>query len=327
MKFFSRRSGLTLAVLGLVFGFAAPAAAQDWPRAKPITIVVPYAAGGGADAVSRLLANDISKCIGQQVLVDNKPGANGNLGTAIVARAAPDGYTVLLVPPNPVINSKLLYKSLPYDPDRDLTPIMKLVESPFAMMAYPGKYQDIQGLLAYAKANPNMVNVGTNGNGASGHLLGLMIEASTGVRFNMVPYKGSGQMISEIMTGRLDMTVDYPSPYLGQIESKGIRVLATLGDTRSPFMPDAPTMKEIGYPAVQGTGWFGLHGPKGLPDELVTRLQRAFNESLQTPAVSQQLATMGYSVVASTPAELKALMRSESAKLAILIKNANISLD
>jgi tripartite-type tricarboxylate transporter receptor subunit TctC len=321
----SRRAAVFGVLAGLA-GLSMPAIAQEWPR-KPITIIVPYNAGGGADAVSRLLAFELTKRLGQQVLVDNRPGANGNLGTAMVARAAPDGYTLLLIPPNPIINSKLLYKSLPYDPERDLTPIMKLVESPFAVMAYPPKHPDIQSLLAFAKAHPGELNVAVAGNGSSGHLLALMIAASAGVRFNIVPYKGSGQMVSEIVSGRIDMTVDYPSAYLGQIEAGHIRVLATLGETRSQFLPDAPTMKESGYPDVLGTGWFSLHGPRGLPDELVTRLQKAFSDALRTPAIVSQLATLGYSVVPGTPAELRALIGSETARLAALIKDANISLE
>jgi len=325
MRFSNRRTALVLGVSGVLAGFAPLGSAQDFPR-KQITIVVPYAAGGGADAVARLLAADITKKIGHQVLVDNRPGANGHLGTGLVARAAPDGYTLLLVPPNPIVNSKLLYKKLPFDAERDLAPVSKLVESPFAIMAYPARYPDIQSLIAYAKANPGKVNVGTNGNGASGHLLGLAIEANTGARFNMVPYKGSAQMVGELMTGRIDMTVDYPSAYLGQIEAKSIRVLATLGNTRSPFLPNAPTMKEAGF-GVEGVGWFGLYAPKGVPADLQNRLNSLFKESLQTPTVATQLAAMGYGVVASTPAELEAYIQSESAKLAVLVKAANISLD
>ncbi len=324
MKTNLRQAWVLLGLLLLVLGFAGKGFAQEWPS-KSITVVVPYAAGGNADSVARLLAQELSRRMGQPVLVENRAGVNGNVGTAAVARAAPDGYTLLLTPQNPIVNSKLLYKSLPYDPDRDLTPIMKLVESPFAIMAYPAKYPDLQSLIASAKAHPGQLNAAITGSGSSGHLLTLMVEAATGVRFNYVPYKGSGQVVTEIMTGRIDLAVDYPSSYVGQIKSKGVSVLATLGKARSPFLPDAPTMQESGFPPVDGVGWFGLLGPAGLPGALVDRLQRAFSEALHVPEVKARLGELGYTVVPGTPAELRALMTAESNRLEAVIKNANIT--
>jgi tripartite-type tricarboxylate transporter receptor subunit TctC len=326
MKNHLRRAALLLSTIGLLAGLSAPGAAQDWPR-KPVVIVVPYAAGGGADAVARLLANDVSKRLGQPVVVENRPGAGGNVGTAAVARALPDGYTLLLVPPGPIVNSKLLYKNLPYDPDRDLTPIMRLVESPFAVVAFPGKFPDMKSLVAFAKAHPGELNASTVGNGSSSHLLALLIAAETGGEFNIVPYKGTGQMITEIIAGRIDLTLDYPGAYVGHLEAKTVRILATLGSERSPHLPDVPTMKEIGYPAVQASGWFSLHAPRDLPERIVTQVHRAFEAALREPEVVRQLTAMRYSAVPSTQAELKEQMRVESALMARLVRDAKISLD
>jgi len=302
-------------------------AQTTWP-AKPVSIVVAYAAGGGSDAVARLLAQELGPRLGQQVVVENRPGAGGNIGTAAVAKGAPDGHLLLLTPPGPIINSKLLYKSLPYDPDRELVPVARLVESPFAILVRPDfPAADLRELVAWAKANPGKLNVGTVGNGSTGHLLNLLIEHHTGTRFNIVPYKGSSQVITDLMAGRLDMTVDYPSTYVGQIESRKVRPIGTLGTTRHELLPGVGTFSEAGFQGVEATGWFALMAPRGTPPAVIQRLQKEVSEVLAQPETKAKLVPLGYSPAVLSADATRQLIERESQRLGAIVKAANLSLD
>jgi len=312
----------------LIVLLAGPALAQAWPTARPITLVVAYAPGGGADAVARLITVELGKKLGQSIVIDNRPGAGGNIGTASVARAAPDGYTLLLTPPGPIINSKLLYKSLPYDPERDLAPVMKLVESPFAVLVRPDfPAKNLTELIAYARAHPGKLNVGTVGVGSTGHLLNLMVEHHTKTQFNIVPYKGSGQVVTDLLAGRLDMTIDYPSTYFGHIAQNKVRPIGTLGTTRSELLPGVQTFAEAGTPEIEATGWFGLVAPRGTPDAVVQRLQQEIAEILRTPEVRDKLLPLGYTPAATTPEQLRQLAASEMARIGAIVRSANLSLE
>jgi len=322
-----RRGRQFLVGCSLALAATGAALAESWP-AKPIAIVVAYAAGGGADAVARLLAQELSKKLGQQVVVDNRPGAGGNIGTAAVARAAPDGYTLLLSPPGPLINSKLLYKSLPYDPDRDFTPVMKLVESPFAILVNPAfPASNVSELVAYARANPGKLNVGTVGTGSTGHLLNLMVQYHTDTRLNIVPYKGSSQVVTDLLAGRLDMTIDYPSTYFGHIAQNKVRAIGTLGSTKSELLPEAQTFAEAGWPAIEAVGWFGLLAPRATPPDVVARLNREVTDILKMPEVREKLLPMGYVPQPSTPEQLGRMIASETSRIATIVESANLSLD
>ncbi len=313
-------------VSSLFFGLVTTAAAQAWPS-KPITIVVAYAAGGGADAVARLLGQELSKRLGQQVVVDNRAGAGGNIGTASVARAAPDGYTLLLTPPGPLVNSKWLYKTLPYNPD-DLVPVMKVVESPFAVLVSPAfAAKNLTELVAYARANPGKLNVGTVGVGSTGHLLNLMIEHDAKTKFNIVPYKGSAQVITDLMAGRLDMTIDYPSTYFGQIAQNMVRPIGTLGTTRHEMLPNVQTFAEAGFPEIDATGWFGLMAPRGTPADVIARLNKETSDVLRMPEVREKLLPIGYTPAITTAEQMRQQLARESTRIGNIVKSANISLD
>ena len=322
-----RRGFLVACTLALACLTANPAFAQTWP-AKPVTVVVAYAAGGGADAVARLVALELGKKLGQQVIVDNRPGAGGNIGTAAVARAAPDGYTLLLTPPGPIINSKLLYKSLPYDPETDFAPVMKVVESPFAVLVnqdFPAK--NLTELIAYARANPGKLNVGTVGTGSTGHLLNLMIEYHTKTKLNIVPYKGSAQVVTDLLAGRLDMTIDYPSTYFGQIAQKKVRVVGTLGTGKNELLPNAQNFAEAGWPEIEAVGWFGLMAPKNTPNDVIQRLNRDVTEVLRTPELREKLLQLGYVPAPTTPEQLRQLTTTEMTRISTIVKSANLSLE
>jgi tripartite-type tricarboxylate transporter receptor subunit TctC len=234
-----------VALAALAFAaLAGPLAAQEnWPE-RPITLVIPYAAGGGADFVARLLADGISEELGESVVVESRPGGGGVIGAQYVAQSAPDGYTVMLSPAAPLVNAPLLRDNVPYDPQADLAPLSKLVVSPI-MVLVNGEVpaQNVAELVDMAKASPGEVAVGNSGAGSTQQLLSLMFQGSTGTELNMISYTGSGEIVPDLLAGRLNMMLDFPAAYA---ENGEVRILATLSDKRLPLFPDVPTMAEEG---------------------------------------------------------------------------------
>src|SRR6478736_454843 len=217
------KAGLLAAAMTL--GVVGQAAAQAWPTVKPITIIVPYAAGGGADFVIRLIADDITKRLNQTIIIENRGGANGTIGANAVARAAPDGYTYMLIPSGPLVNAKLLAEGLPYNPETDFTPVMKVVFSPIVVVAskdVPAK--NMKELVAYAKANPGVLNIGNSGPNSTQELTSMMLAGGTGTELTRVPYKGSGQVVPDLLANRLQLMIDFPSTYMAHEKAGAVKI-------------------------------------------------------------------------------------------------------
>jgi tripartite-type tricarboxylate transporter receptor subunit TctC len=314
-----------LLAVGLTFGLVAQASAQAWPS-RAITIIVPYAAGGGADFVARLIADDVSKRLGQNIIVENRGGANGTIGAGAVARAQPDGYTFMLIPSGPLVNAKLLTEGLPYNPDTDFTTVMKVVFSPNVVVVgkdVPAK--NLKELVAYAKANPGKINAGNSGPNSTQELLSMMFAAGTGIEITRVPYKGSGQILPDLLANRLQLMMDFPGPYMAHDKTGAVRILATHNATRLEAFPNLPTIVESGFPDVPTwQGWFGLFGPKGLPEDIRSRFAAAVGAYLNTPEAKAKLATGGYIPTPDGPDSIKAIMQKETEALTKLIAKYGI---
>lgn len=306
-------------------GVVADASAQAWPS-RPITLIVPYAAGGGADFVSRLIADDLTRRLGWTIQVENRGGANGTIGSAVVARAAPDGYTIMLIPSAPMVNATLLSEGLTYDMHKDFTIIGKVVYSPIVV----GVNKDVpvktlKELVDLAKARPGSLNVGNVGPNSTAELLSMMFMSGTGTELTRVPYKGSGQLVPDFLSNRLQVVMDFPGPYAAHVKSGDVRFLATFNDKRLEGYPDLPTLAEAGFSQVPNwQGWFGLFAPRGLPEDIRARIAREVNAWLATPEAKEKLATGGYIPTPEPPEAVRALMQNETAALSKLIEKYNI---
>lgn len=324
-----RRLRLLIAALFAVLTSAGSAAMAQasWPT-KPITMIVPYLAGGGADPAARLLAEGMSKRLGRPIVVDFKAGANGTIGTQVVANAAPDGYTILFTPPAPIVNSKFLMPSLPYDPVKDLVPVIEVTTSPMAIMANAAfGPKTLKELLAYAKANPDKVVAGTPGQGGSGHLVCAMVEVREGVKFNMIPYRGTGGLLPDMLGGRLNISFDLPAAYVSHINSGKVRIVAVMGDKRIPSFPDASTSVESGYPQLQLSVWYGLFAPKGVPRDILLKLNAAANDALNEPEIKARIEQLGYQTAGGTPEQLAENIRKEMAVVGEIVRLGNVKME
>lgn len=309
----------------VILGLTAHASAQIFPS-RNITIVVPYPAGGGADFVIRLIADDLTKRLGWTIVIDNRGGANGTIGAAAVARSAPDGYTFMIVPSGPVVSAKLLSEGLPYNPDTDFTPVMKVVFVPNVIVIgkdVPAK--TLKEFVAYAKANPGKINAGTSGPNSTQDLLSIMFAAGTGIEITQVPYKGTGQMLPDLVGNRVQVIFDAVGPYLALAKSGDVRILATHNPTRLEGLPDIPTIVESGFNDVPTwQTWFGIFGPKGLPDDIRTRFANEVAAYLNTPAAKEKLASSGYIAMPEGSDGVRASMQRETEALTKVIEKFGI---
>lgn len=316
-------------ILGAALALAAalPAAfAADWP-AKPITLVVPFPAGGSTDAVARLIAQRLGDKLGQQVVVDNKAGAGGNLGTDLVAKAAPDGHTIALSTSGPLANNKFLYKSMAFDATKDLTPIVAIGEIPMGIAANPGlKVNSLKEFLDQARARPGKLTIGNPGNGTIGHLTAELVKSQAKVHALSVPYKGDTPAITDTVGGSIDAIVLPITALVPQIQSGKLKGLAVTSRQRFAGLPDMPTALEQGT-KVEATVWFAVVGPRGLPAPVVDRLNKEINAILATPEAKAKLAQYGATTMGGSPQQLAHLMATDSEKWKKVIDYARITLD
>lgn len=320
-------SAVALAGAALVGALAGSAAAQDnWPT-RPITLISPFAAGGGADFVARLIAAGIEDDLGQSVIVEARPGGGGVIGANFVAQAEPDGYTIMLTPAAPLVNAPLLRPdTVPYDPQTDLEPLMKLVVSPI-MVITNSKLEatNLKELVDLAKASPGKISIGNSGAGSTQQLLSLMFQGGTGTELNMIAYTGSGEIVPDLVAGRLNMMLDFPAAYAAYVESGDVRLLASLSDKRLPLFPDVPTVSEAGFPEVPAwSGWFGLFAPDGVPVEVKEKLTTAIRNYLNSDEAKEKLAAGGYTPDPASVEDLKALMDHERNVLTGLVDKYNL---
>lgn len=315
-----RFRGIAVVALALV---ASVAGAQDFPN-RPIHIVVPFAPGGGTDVLTRILAQQVSDELKQQVVVDNKPGAGGALGAGIVAKAPADGYT-LYVASSATAMMPSLYKNLGFDPIADFVPVSLIGTSPFILIAsknLPAK--TLPEMIALAKAKPGTLSYGSAGTGSVNHVTMELFKVMAGVDILHVPYKGSSAALADVIGGQVSMMMDTVISATQQIKSNTVQALASTSAERSPLSPDLPTISELGPKGYEATVWYGLVAPKGTPDAVVQKLNAQFNKALATAALRQRFATLGAEPVISSTADFGRLIVNEEKKWTSVIRGANI---
>jgi tripartite-type tricarboxylate transporter receptor subunit TctC len=302
---------------------AAGAYAQNYP-AGPVRIVIPYPPGGGTDILGRALGQKLNERLGQPVIIDNRAGANGSVGTAMVAKAAPDGQTLLMVPAGYAANPAL-YKSLPYDQARDLAPVSHLASGPLVLVVHPSlPARSVQELIALAKARPGAINVGSAGTGSLPHLCAELFNSTSGVKLVHIPYKGSGPAIIDVMSGQVPVYFMNILQSLALIKAGKLRALGVTSPQRSAIAPELPAIAET-VPGFDMTNWYGMLAPAATPREIIHRLQQEIARILNFPELKERLAADGMTTVGSTPEEFTGFLARETAKYNRIIKAAGIS--
>jgi tripartite-type tricarboxylate transporter receptor subunit TctC len=318
-----------LAIAGAGAALLLPALAvhaQAWP-AKPIKLVVSYPPGGTVDAVARIIATPLSQRLGQPVVVDNRGGAGGAIGGDVVAKSAPDGYTVLVDASNHAQNPALRNK-MPFDTLRDLSPVSLLVKVPNVLVVNPSTtIKTVQDLVAQAKAKPGETNFASSGNGSAQHLAAEQFSAMAGVRMTHVAYKGGGPALTDVMAGQVPVFFGSLASSLAYIQGGKLRAVAVTGKARSAVLPQVPTVAEAGLPGYEVYEWNGVFVPNGTPAAVTERLSKELSAVLQDPDVRKRLEATGAEVIGSTPAELEAFRRAELTKWTKLAKDNKIQLD
>jgi len=315
-------------VLALAFAAVAgsTAQAQSYPN-RPIRVVVPFSPGGAVDGPMRLIAQELSKRLGQGVIVENKPGAGATIGSEIVAKAAPDGYTLLLASQTNAI-SATLYPQLSFDPVKDFAPVSLIGREPGVLVVHPSlPVTTLQDFIAYVKARPGQVDYASSGNGSGQHLFAALLASMTGMKMNHIPYRGSGQATTDLIGGVVKVSVPGLAGMLPHIKSGKLRALAITGSHRSPQLPDVPTLAESGFPGYSAYVWLGLLAPKGTPAAIIDMLNREVVAALSTPEVKGYMANASIEALGSTPAEFGTFFRAERDTWARVIQTTGAKLD
>jgi tripartite-type tricarboxylate transporter receptor subunit TctC len=312
------------AVATLLFGGAAHAA--DYPS-RSIRVVVPFSPGGAVDGPMRLIAQELGKRLGQAVVVENKPGAGATIGTDVVAKAPPDGYTLLLASQTNAI-SATLYSKLPFDPIEDFAPITLIGREPGVVVVNPAvPAKSLQAFIAYVKAHPGEVNFASSGNGSGQHLFAALLASKTGMKMNHVPYRGSGQATTDLLSGVVSMAIPGTAGMVGHIKAGRLRALAVTGAARSPQLPDVPTVMESGVPGYEAYVWMGLLAPKGTPPAIIERLNREVAAVLGEDAVKRYMANAGIEIVGSTSVDFGTFYRAQRDLWAKVIHDTGAHVD
>lgn len=313
------------ALSGCLLTLGAAAHADEYPS-KPIRYVVSFAAGGTSDTISRVLAEKMSAKLGVPVVVENKPGAGGNIGSDFVAKAAPDGYTLLLgVVATHGINASL-YKNLPFDPVKDFEPVTLIASTPSVVLVNPSvPVNSMAELIAYAKAHPGELNYGSSGNGSSHHLAGAMFNSMAGTEMRHIPYRGTSAAQVDLISGEIQVLFDTLPSAMPHVKAGKLKALAVTGKERDPSLPDLPTVAESGVPGYEVGSWYGLLVPAGTPPAIVNKLNTVVVDIIRTPEVNDKLLSLGATPVGSTPEEFAAHIRSELDKWAEVIKKSGAS--
>ena len=307
----------------IIFGLHS-AWADNYPS-KPINFIVPYGAGGGADARSRQIAQKMSVILKQPIIVDNKPGAGGNIGTEYIARATPDGYTIGMGNFAPMAVNKTLFGNLRYDPEADLTPIVLVEKGPLVLVVNPNSpYKTVQDIVAAAKAKPVSLTFSSGGIGGSHQLSAELFQQNAGIEMIHVPYKSGSAGLTDLMAGNVTMMFDQMYSAMPSIKADKLRPIAITSKKRSPLLPDVPSFAEVGYPKVVVLNWQGLIAPKGTPKAIIDKLNAAANEALKDPQLRDLMLSQGNEIGGGSPADFAALIKSESAKWGAVVKLANI---
>ncbi len=317
-----RRAALSLAATLAISTPHAPAAADAYP-ARPIRFVVAFPPGGGTDIIARSIAQKLAERLAQQVVVDNRPGAGGNIGTDIVAKSAPDGYTLLMGSAGPLAINASLFDKMPFDPIRDLAPVTLAASTPNVLVVHPSlKAATVNELIALAKARPGEINFASSGHGTPAHLAGELFNSMAGVKLVHVPYKGAAPALADLLGGQVQLMFSTMPPALPHVKDGKLRALAVTSSKRSRAMPELPTVDEVALPGFEANTWHGVVVPAGTPAAIVARLNREIVAILHLPEVVERLSGQGAEALGSTPEEFAAYIRSESVKWAKVVRDS-----
>jgi tripartite-type tricarboxylate transporter receptor subunit TctC len=318
-----------LALLCLAFGSAAFAqeSADKYPS-KPIRIIVTFPAGGPTDFVARAIGQSLSEAWGQTVVIDNRPGAGGNIGMNIAAKAPPDGYTLVLSSFGPMVISPFVYSSLPYDPIKDLTPITLAATNPFFFVVRPSlPATTVSEFVALAKAKPGGLTMSSSGIATPSHLAGAFLQSVAGISLTHVPYKGAGESIPAVVNEQVDVAVETPILIVPQVKAGKLRALLVSTAERSALLPDVPTGKEVGLPDFVASSWYGFHAPAGTPKPIIDKINAEMVKALRTPEMRERFASIGANAVSDSPAEFTAFVEAETAKWGKLIRAIGVKVE
>ena len=307
---------LSVAILG-----SAQAQAPAYP-AKPVRVVVAFTAGGTTDMLSRLVAQQLTEKLKQPFLIDNKPGGGGNIGTELVVRAAPDGYTLIVNSVGPMAVNATLYGKLPYNPLTDLVPVVQIADVPNVLVVHPSlPVKTMEEFVTYAKAHPGALNYGSTGIGTSSHLAGYMLAQRAGVQATHVAYKGA-EALRDLLAGRVQFMFATIPSVMPHIAAGKLRAIAVSSLKRSRSLPEVPTVADKGFAGFEAGSWFGFFAPKGTPPEVIAQINKAVNEVLLIPAIEQQMVAQGADPVGGTPAQLGQFVQREHDKWRVIVRDS-----
>lgn len=320
------RSIFTFLCMLLAVASGSPTLAQALPD-RPVRIIIGFPPGGGIDSIARMLAPDISRMLERPVIVENKPGANGVIATDTVAKAAPDGTSIIFGTMGSLALNPMFYSSLPYDMNRDLAPLTQVASVSFMLLSNPKFPPTTVGeLVSYARANPGKVNFSSSGNGSTPHLAGALLDSMADIETVHVPYKGSSPMITDLIGGQVQFSFDSVATSKSQVDSGKLHALAVTGPKRIDLLPNVPTVAET-IPGYEVVNWYGMMVPAKTPSAIVQKLQQAVAGALKNPETAKQIKAMGIDPVGSTPKQFGAFLKSEMEKWAKVIKDANIQIN
>ena len=317
---------LYLLAAALAWSVCSHAPAQSYP-ARPIRLIVPYAPGGGVDIVARTVGQELGKRLNQSVVVENRTGAGGNIGSEVVAKAAPDGYTLLMASPANTINPSL-YSKMPYDPARDLAPIALIASVPTVLLANRSlPVQNVKALIALAKARPGALTYGSGGSGTTEHLAGEMFKSLAGIDMLHVPYKGGAQVLTDLLGGQIALMFVNQLFALPHVKAGKVKALGVAAGERSAALPDIPTFAEAGFVDFKVSVWWGVMGPARLPKDIVMQLNREIVAALATPEMKERLQSMSANPIGGTPEQFGAFFTDETARWARVVKASGAKVD
>jgi tripartite-type tricarboxylate transporter receptor subunit TctC len=318
-----RRSALGLALL-LASGMAL---AQAYPS-RPIRLVVPFPPGGGTDIIAREVANKVATSEGWSIVIDNRPGSGGNIGVDAAAKAAPDGYTLVLGQTSNLAINPTLYAKLPYDPVKDLAAVGLVASAPLVLVVSSSSpYKKLADVVAAAKAKPTALNYASSGNGTVAHLAAVQFQKAADVQFTHIPYKGAAQGLTDLVGGQIQMYVSSVPTLIAQIKTGQLRALAVTSLKRTRDLPEVPTLAESGYKDFEAVTWFGVAGPAAMPKDVIAKLNAAFNKALLTSEVQKKLAAQGAEVMPGTPEKFSALIRTDGERWGAIVKASGAKID
>ena len=306
--------------------FAAAAHAQPYPN-RPVKIIVPFGPGGFTDVAARILQKELAPALGQPIVIENRPGAGSTIGTDAVAKAAPDGYTLVMISTAHVI-SPHLYKQVPYDPLKDFTPVMKLAEGPYVLVVHPSlPAKSVSELVALAKAQPGTIDYASSGNGSAQHLVGALFTTMAGVKLNHVPYKGSNQAMNDVIGGQVKVSFVGVPNALPNLNNGKLKALGVSTAKRYAELPDVPSIAEAGVPGYDATIWLGLLAPPGTPRDVVMKINAEITRVLSNPEAKKLMASAGVDVATSTPEEFARLMQVELDRWGKVVKETGATVN